>query len=106
MRIFVSWSGDRSKAAALALKSLLQDVLGDSIDVFFSDHINPGELWAQRLGRELEQSDFGVLCLTRDNFLAPWLLFEAGAIANKFGSGRVVPYLIEEIPLGSSGSPL
>jgi hypothetical protein len=28
-RIFVSWSGERSKTTALALKSLLQHVLGE-----------------------------------------------------------------------------
>lgn len=81
MRIFTSWSGDRSKAAALGLKSLLQDLFEEAVQVFVSEHITPGEAWAQRLGTELEQSEFGILCLTRDNWQSPWLLFEAGAIA-------------------------
>jgi hypothetical protein len=106
MRIFASWSGDRSKTAALALRSLLQDLFGEAVQVFISDHINPGEAWAQRLGTELEQSDFGILCLTLENFQAPWLLFEAGAIAKKFGVSRVVPYLIDVLPPASERSPL
>lgn len=106
MRIFTSWSGDRSKAAALGLKSLLQDLFEDAVQVFVSDHISPGEAWAQRLGTELEQSEFGILCLTQENFQAPWLLFEAGAIAKKFGTSRVVPYLIDELPPASERSPL
>ncbi len=88
MRIFTSWSGERSKAAALGLKSLLQDLFEEAVQVFVSDHISPGEAWAQRLGTELEQSEFGILCLTQENFQAPWLLFEAGAIAKKFGAPK------------------
>jgi len=106
MRIFTSWSGERSKAAALGLKSLLQDLFEEGVQVFVSDHINPGEAWAQRLGTELEQSEFGILCLTQENFQAPWLLFEAGAIAKKFGTSRVVPYLIDELPPAAERSPL
>jgi hypothetical protein len=106
MRIFTSWSGDRSKAAALGLKSLLQDLFEETVQVFVSDHISPGEAWAQRLGTELEQSEFGILCLTHDNWQSPWLLFEAGAIAKKFASSRVVPYLIDELPGASERSPL
>jgi hypothetical protein len=106
MRIFTSWSGERSKSAALGLKSLLQDLFEEAVQVFVSDHISPGEAWAQRLGTELEQSEFGILCLTQDNFQAPWLLFEAGAIAKKFGTARLVPYLIDELPPTSDRSPL
>jgi hypothetical protein len=70
MRIFTSWSGERSKAAALGLKSLLQDLFEDAVQVFVSDHISPGEAWAPRLGTELEQSEFGILCLTQENYQA------------------------------------
>jgi hypothetical protein len=106
MHIFISWSGERSKTAALGLKSLVEDVFQEGIRVFISDRISPGEHWAQRLGVELEQSDFGVLCLTRENFEAPWLLFEAGAVAKKFGSSRLVPYVLDDLPDEASRSPL
>jgi TIR domain len=106
VRIFASWSGERSKTTALGLKSLLQDLFEEAVDVFVSDHISPGEAWVQRLGTELEQSEFGILCLTAENSQAPWLLFEAGAIAKKFGASRVVPYLIDELPAASDRSPL
>lgn len=104
--MFVSWSGDRSRATALGLKSLLEDMLQEAVEVFVSDHIAPGEVWARRLETELEQSELGVLCLTRENFQAPWLLFEAGALAKRFGSARVIPYLIDELPAEASQSPL
>jgi TIR domain len=114
MRVFMSWSGDRSKTAALGLKSLLEDTFPEGVDVFISDHIDAGETWGRRLQQELEESQFGILCLTLENFQAPWLLFEAGAIAKTFGSAgdllqqqtRVVPYLIDELPLAADRSPL
>jgi hypothetical protein len=106
MRIFTSWSGERSKSAALALKSLLQDIFEEAVQVFVSEHISPGEVWAQRLGTELEQSEFGILCLTHDNYQAPWLLFEAGAVAKRFGAAKLVPYLIDELPEDAERSPL
>jgi hypothetical protein len=102
----LSWSGDRSKTAALGLKSLLEDTFPEGVQVFMSDHIEAGSLRAPRLQGELEQSQFGVLCLTEDNFQAPWLLFEAGAIAKKFDSAHVVPYLIDQLPPSADRSPL
>lgn len=105
MRVFASWSGERSRTVAQGLRSFLQDVLPD-VEVFISENINPGEAWAQRLGTELENSSFGVLCLTEENFQAPWLLFEAGAISKKFGAARVAPYLVDELPAAAERSPL
>lgn len=106
MRVFVSWSGDRSKAAALGLRSLLEGTFPEAVEVFISDNINAGEPWVLRIHSELELSQFGVLCLTQDNFQAPWLLFEAGAVAKKFGAALVVPYLIDELPAAADRSPL
>lgn len=106
MRVFISWSGDRSKTAALGLKSLLEGVFTEGVDVFISDSIEAGEAWSLRLNSEIEHSEFGVICLTTDNFQAPWLLFEAGAIAKKLGSVHVVPYLIDPPPAGAERSPL
>jgi len=107
MRIFTSWSGDRSKAAALGLRTLLEQVFPETVQVFVSDDISPGQAWAQRLGDELDQSEFGILCLTRENWQSPWLLFEAGALAKRFASSaRVVPYLIDDLPPEADRSPL
>src|SRR5579872_4045943 len=106
MHIFVSWSGERSKKVAQGLRSLLEDVFQQAIEIFISDRIGAGENWSQRIGVELERSQFGVLCLTQENFQSPWLLFEAGAVAKKFGFARVVPYLIDELPEAADRSPL
>ena len=50
------------------------------------------------LARILDESDFGILCVTRENLEAPWLHFEAGALSKSLEEGRVVPYLFELNP--------
>ena len=54
--------------------------------------IDPGRRWALVLGRELEQSDFAVICLTSENRNSPVLSSEAGAVARSLAA-RVVPLL-------------
>jgi TIR domain len=93
MRIFISWSGDRSKAVASALKVWLKDVF-QTVEPWMSSHdILPGDQWLSELREALELSHFGILCLTLENLKAPWLLFEAGCLAKAMAPARVVPYL-------------
>jgi hypothetical protein len=93
MNVFISWSGDHSRNVALALKSWLPDVL-HYVRTWMSDQdISPGKKSAIEMGEELQRSDFGILCLTPDNLLAPWVLFEAGALSKMFYKAHVVPYL-------------
>lgn len=107
MNIFISWSGERSKRAALGLKSLLEAVFQRAVQVFVSEYISPGDNWVQRIQEELKQSHIGIVCLTYDNFQTPWLLFEAGAIAIALGSEHVlVPYAVDELPDAADRSPL
>jgi hypothetical protein len=53
-----------------------------------------GERWAQEVAKELEASNFGVICLTPENVGAPWVLFEAGALAKSMQGARVIPLLL------------
>jgi len=92
MRIFISWSGDRSKELASALKTWVGDVI-QNVEPWMSEHdIQPGSRWGVDIAEELSESNFGVLCLTRENISAPWLLFEAGSLAKSLKLSRVIPY--------------
>jgi hypothetical protein len=98
MKVFISWSGERSGAVATALKVWLGDVLHD-IDVWTSGHdINAGARWGTELDAVLEASSFGILCLTPENLDSPWILFEAGSLAKAVRTARVVPYLLALSP--------
>jgi TIR domain len=91
---FVSWSGEASHDVAKALKAWLPNVI-QAVDVFLSsEDIAKGSQWFHELGSVLDESDFGILCLTRDNLAAPWILYEAGAIGKRLGQANVAPLLI------------
>ncbi len=95
MKVFVSWSGDASHDVAKALKDWLPNVI-QAVDVFLSsEDIAKGSVWFHELGEVLDESAFGVLCLTRSNLGAPWILFEAGALGKRFEQTRIVPLLID-----------
>jgi hypothetical protein len=69
-----------------------------------AEDIGKGIRWISSLARELETTDFGILCLTSENLSAPWLHFEAGALS-KIAEARVVPILYEINP-GDIQGPL
>lgn len=93
MEVFISWSGERSKQVAEALRDWLPRVI-QSIEPFMSkSDIDVGTRWSSEIGTKLEEVHFGLICLTRDNLEAPWLLFEAGALSKFIDKSRVIPYL-------------
>ena len=81
MKVFISWSGPRSRAVAVALKDWLPLVL-EGVDPWVSDKdISAGERWAQSVAGELESANFGIICITPENLNADWILFESGALS-------------------------
>lgn len=60
-----------------------------------SKDIRAGSRWPIELAKLLDESQFGILCVTRENMNAPWLLFEAGALSKSLDEGRVIPYLLD-----------
>jgi hypothetical protein len=95
MRIFLSWSGQTSKQLALSLREWLPLVLHYVEPWMSNADIPAGERWATQVGRELENSQFGIICLTRENHDAPWVMFEAGALAKSVAESAVCPFLID-----------
>lgn len=95
MKVFLSWSGERSQVLARALRDWLPLVLHYVQPWLSQADINAGERWGAGIARELDESSFGIACVTSDNINAPWLLFEAGALAKSMQEGRVVPLLLD-----------
>lgn len=93
MKVFISWSGERSQALALTIRDWLPLVL-HYVDPWLSEaDVGAGDRWAQEVAKELEASNFGIICVTPENIGAPWVLFEAGALAKSLQGARVVPLL-------------
>lgn len=95
VKLFISWSGERSRAVAVALRDWLPLILHYVQPWVSATDIDAGQRWATEVGQQLNDSSFGVLCLTRDNLQSPWILFEAGALAKSIATGAVVPYLLD-----------
>lgn len=105
MRVFLSWSGERSRTVATALKDWLPLVLHYTRPWLSDTDIHAGERWAQLVARELSESSFGILCLTPENLDSAWMLFEAGALAKSLETSRVVPVLLD-LDLSDLAGPL
>jgi hypothetical protein len=99
MRIFLSWSGVRSRIVAEALKDWLRDLFYPEIQPWLSSlDITAGARWEQELATALAESNLGILCITEESLRSPWLLFEAGALGKSLTTAALVPYLIELSP--------
>lgn len=95
LKIFISWSGERSRAIALGIHQLIGDVLQNA-EPFVSAHdLEPGERWADRLDKELVNTFFGVVCLTPENLTSTWIHYECGALRKAVEKSRVCPILFE-----------
>lgn len=105
MHVFLSWSGDRSRRLADALHEFLPLVLHYVEPWVSSRDIDAGDRWAAEVSGQLEKSQFGLVCLTKDNLSAPWILFEAGALSKQLSSSAVIPYLLD-VDFGDLVGPL
>src|SRR5256885_9978499 len=94
MRIFISWSGERSGRVATALQTWIPKVVQAVQPWLSSSSIDPGSRWGVEVSQALQDLQFGVLCLTPENITAPWVLFEAGALSKAVTESRLVPYLL------------
>jgi hypothetical protein len=105
MKIFVAWSGEKSRLVAAALHAWLKDVI-QALEPWMSEKdIDKGAQWRSEISGELEDAKFGILCLTSENLSSTWLHFEAGAIAKTVGDTHVCPYLFD-LRQADVGDPL
>lgn len=71
MKVFICWSGDTSMQIAALLRDWLPKV-NQRIEPFMSHvDIGKGVRWTAELDKVLEDSNFGLVCLTPENLSAP-----------------------------------
>ena len=93
-KVFISWSGAASNKVATTLYTWLPVVLQSVKPFMSSEDLRKGGRWVADLTDELEKDSYGILCLTPSNLLAPWVLFEAGALSKSVGDSHVAPFLV------------
>ena len=98
MKVFISWSGDKSRLVALALREWLPAVINTFEPFVSSKDIYAGSRWQAEIAKELGSTNFGIVCVTKANQGAPWLNFEAGALAKAVELSQVVPLAIDLKP--------
>lgn len=98
MKVFVSWSGPRSHAVAQVLREWVMAVIQAARPWLSSEDIQRGAQWFGDIGSQLQESSVGIFCLTQRNKNAPWILFEAGAIAKGVPTNRICTLLIDLEP--------
>lgn len=82
MKVFLSFSGKYSYEHAKLFKKLLSHVL-QPVNIFLSSDIDKGKNWYGTILKELQEADYSVIFLTRENKKAQWINFEAGAIKGR-----------------------
>ncbi|MFG2798303.1 TIR domain-containing protein [Streptomyces pseudovenezuelae] len=110
MKIFLSWSGLPSRACAERLASWLR-YFSDEIEPFVSsESIRKGARGLDEIKKQLDESSFGIACVTRANLDAPWITFESGALSKEVDErkGQLVPFLLDggHDDLEAANSPL
>ena len=105
MKVFLSWSGQRSRYLAETLRTWLPRVI-QSLRPWMSDEdISPGSRWLTDISKELGDAKIGILCVTPENQSNPWLVFEAGALSKTLEQPFVCPLLFDMSP-GQLKGPL
>lgn len=98
MKIFISWSGARSRAIGDVLNDWIKCVLQAAKPWMSSRDIDRGALWFNEISDQLKDISVGIVCLSQENKNAPWILFETGALAKGLTSSRVCTFLIDLEP--------
>ncbi len=106
MDVFISWSGKTSGKLAKELSDWLPSVI-QAVKPFYSkDNIEKGSRGSKIVDDELEKANIGLLCLTRGNLEAPWIMFEAGSLSKRLDISRVCPILFEGLQITDLKPPL
>lgn len=106
MRVFITWSGDYSRSIAEVLRDWLPSVLQTVKPFMSSEDIRKGQRWQPEITKHLEESTFGLVCITQENHKChPWIHFEAGAIARSTVEGRVA-VVVTDLPVVDIPGPL
>lgn len=103
MRVFLCWSAVASQKIAGAMSEFLGDVIQELKPFFSTESIRKGGRWRDDIAQALSETNFGILCLTKESLDSAWILFEAGALSKNIVSGRVTALLAGIQPADVTG---
>jgi len=92
MKVFLSWSGERSHRVAECVNSWLKHVIQAIKPWLSSDDIEKGSIWFNEINNILAGTSSGIIFLTQENKNNPWILFESGALAKSIAGSKTYVY--------------
>lgn len=103
MQVFLSWSGDRSRELAEALREYLPLIIQSITPWFSPEHVDKGSRWLADLTGQLQKQSVAIVCVTPECVNSPWLLFETGALSKVLDASWVCPVLLDIEPFDIKG---
>lgn len=93
MKVFICWSGQLSREVGEVFRKWLPGVLQSVKPYFTPDDVEKGTRWYSEISKELEESQIGIMILTRENIQSSWIMFEAGALSKQMDKSQICPIL-------------
>jgi hypothetical protein len=103
MKVFVSWSGELSKQLAQVLRTWLPSTIQSVRPYFSPSDIEKGAKWDNEISKELEETAFGLIAMTREALKSHWVTFEAGALSKQVDKSRICPICFDLEPTDIQG---
>ena len=102
--VFISWSGSVSGKVAEVIRKRITLFIPDITPFMSKEDIAKGSRGINEIEKSLTDTAYGIVILTKNNINAPWINYEAGAIAKGLGATKVAPLLcnLSVAELGSS----
>jgi hypothetical protein len=98
MKVFLSWSGDRSRRIAQVFRDWLPSVIQQLEPWMSEEDIAKGSDGLMEIANQLDGSETGIVFLTPENLASTWIAYEAGALAARIGKPCVSPFLFMLTP--------
>jgi len=102
MKVFICWSGQRSRYIAEAFRWWLPLCIQSAEPWLSESDLEKGRRWDSEISKQLAEANFGLICLTPENQKEQWIHFEAGALS-KLDKAYLWTFLFELKPAEISG---
>ncbi|WP_082560197.1 MULTISPECIES: toll/interleukin-1 receptor domain-containing protein [unclassified Brevundimonas] len=91
--IFISWSLPASQKTAQKVYEFFRRLFPTFGFFISSENISSGQRWYDVISEKLDACNVGIVVVTAENHLRPWIHYEAGALAKVVTKARVMPLL-------------
>lgn len=98
VKLFISWSGDKSKEVAELLHRWLRYVIQALEPWVSTEDIETGAVWFTKICEEIKEVCNSIIVVTKENKEKPWIMFEAGALCKGEDANRVNILLVDVEP--------